>query len=166
MTDNPESDPDNFPMLDGRMNVALEGSTLEAAGVVIPYSRTLIVTARRLMAIGDSTLYGQAVIIAQTGSEVAVAKAIAQVFHGKDLSKFWTEARIKSNLGNERDAKIYKAVTGDPLAGAPTVAERKKATELRNSAVHKGLRIEKAAAEEAIDVFSRIVDHVESFPSR
>jgi len=108
--------------------------------------------------------YQEAVILAQTGAELFIEQAFDRLFRIRDLEYLRKEVERllgnNFNLGHDKVASLYEALSGDDIRQRKIWSEYKTHTELRNDVVHHGREVTAAEAERSLDVVGRLIEHV------
>jgi hypothetical protein len=113
----------------------------------------------RLFANGD---FGVALIVAQTACEVVVERAMQKAFDAKKIPELdGPIRRFKPySLAQDRNRKLYTALTGDDIGQAPFWSSYQKFVELRNKSAHNGESPDKDTTRTALDAAKDFVEHV------
>jgi hypothetical protein len=92
------------------------------------------------------------IVVACMAAEVLTEQVLSCAFKKRgieDLEASVTAFMTGNSLGNDRNRKLYVALTGDAIQDQPFWADYKRATEWRNQAVHSGHQLSMQEAETA-----------------
>ena len=112
--------------------------TFTANDTVITYPTALLTIAQSLI---DQGLFDIAIITSHMACEVAAERAFDAAYAAKNLETLGEaiDGLMNGfNLENEKRRKLYNALTGTELKKESFWSRFKKASEKRNSIVHKG----------------------------
>lgn len=127
-----------------------------------PYHRALVDTAKRLLADNEPAI---ALVTAHMACEIYVEQVMSAAFQKANLGVLEDavdELLPSRNLANKRVRDVYAAVTGDrQIQETPFWSKFKQSTELRNKAVHQGLRVSRDDADRACEVVAQVLEHLE-----
>jgi hypothetical protein len=141
--------------------VSLSASvTLTANDTVITYPTVLLTIAQSLI---DQGLFDIAIITSHMACEVAAERAFDAAYAAKNLETLGEaiDGLMNGfNLGNEGRRKLYNALTGTELEKESFWSRFKKASEKRNSIVHKGGHASKKEAEGALQSAKELITHL------
>jgi len=143
------------------------GTTRTWTPVPPPYHQAFLEAVGRLIVDGarDHMSYQLAVVLAQAACEVLVEQLLdAQISKVQPESvRDWIADRAKhrNDLSDERDRKLYSALTGDEInAGKGFWQEYTKHGKRRHDVVHAGKAISKEEAMHSYDTVRRVVAHL------
>ncbi len=127
---------------------------------VVTYPQTLLATSKGLL---DSGQFGISVVVAHMACEVSVERALSAAFASKGLQ--YLEDPVLDflngfNLGNDRNRKLYTALTGDQIEQQRFWPDFKASATRRNNIVHNGSIAEKVEAESSFNAASLFVAHL------
>jgi hypothetical protein len=127
---------------------------------VTSYPQTLLATAKDLL---DRGQFGISIVVAHRACEVATERVLSKAFAAKSLQ--YLEEPVLDflngyNLANERNRKLYVALTGDAIQEQLFWPAFKASATRRNSVIHGGKSIRKAEAEESMSAASALVGHL------
>ena len=127
---------------------------------VVTYPQTLLATSKGLL---DGGQFGISVVVAHMACEVSVERALSAAFASKGLQ--YLEDPLLDflngfNLGNDRNRKLYTALTGDQIEQQQFWPDFKASTTWRNNVIHSGSIVGKAEAESSFAAASSFVAHL------
>lgn len=127
---------------------------------VVTYPQTLLATSKGLI---DGGQFGISVVVAHMACEVSVERALSAAFASKALQ--YLEEPVLDflngyNLGNDRNRRLYTALTGDQIKQQSFWAEFKASANRRNDIVHSSCIIDKTEAESSYSAASAFVAHL------
>jgi hypothetical protein len=107
--------------------------------------------------------WGLAVIVAHTACEVLVERVISAAFIKKNI--VYLESLLKppskgNSLADDRNRRVYTAVTDDKIQDAPFWSRFKASAALRNRIVHAGKKPAESDAVEAVNAAAEFIEHV------
>ncbi|MHB8994187.1 MAG: hypothetical protein ACYC63_02940 [Armatimonadota bacterium] len=104
-----------------------------------------------------------AVVVAHMACEMAVEHAVAETLKAPEMARFEKLFPTLFNgygLNNEKNLKLYVALTGDQIISTPFWTDYRSSAELRNKIIHIGRLASREQAEQAHDVATQLVAHV------
>jgi hypothetical protein len=125
----------------------------------LAYPRYLMTVARNLIDQGQCSI---AVVVAHMVCEVATEEKLSEAFTSKGLQylKESVMAFVNGyNLATERIRNLYVALTGDEVHKRVFWSQFKDSAERRNHIMHKGLSIDKPAAEKSYKAVDDLLTH-------
>jgi hypothetical protein len=135
--------------------------TMRADATVITYPQRLLDVAKGLI---DAEQYSIAVVVAHIACEVAADRAFTKAFAAKgieDLEEPIGAYFSGSAISQDRNRKLYTALTGDEIQKEPFWEPYKRSVIRRNGVAHKGAIVGKPDAEETFAVATAFVAHLE-----
>ena len=113
----------------------------------------------------ESGQYSLAIIIVQTACEVATERCISAAFEAKGLGE--VEEAVSDllstyNLASQRNQRFYTKFTGDNIQRQRFWSAFKKAARRRHRAVHQGVVVGAAAAQESYEAGKALVDYLDA----
>lgn len=126
-----------------------------------PYHQTLMKTAHAN--VDDQPAV--AVVVACMACEIVTEQVISLAFKKRkieDLEGPVTSLVSGNSLTNDRNRKLYVALTNDQIHGQPFWQNFKECAALRNDAVHSGARISAEEARQACQTVLQVLDHLET----
>jgi hypothetical protein len=130
-----------------------------------PYHQTLMMAAHGSI----PTQPAVAIVVAFMACEIATELVISVAFKARsieDLEEAVTNFMNGNSLTNDRNRKLYVALTGDAVHEQPFWADLKECASWRNSSVHSGARISREQAAKACDTMVRVINHLEGVRKR
>lgn len=145
--------------LSAEVHVTVHVSTT-AELTVTTYPQTLLATCKGLI---DDRQYSISVVVAHMACEVAVERASSAAFRSKELQ--YLEDPVPDflngyNLGNDRNRKLYTALTNDQIEKQPFWQTFKESAKRRNDIVHGGSVVGQAEAESSYRATSEFIAHL------
>lgn len=137
-------------------------TTLDLPITVVPAFEVLMETSRRFVD-EDLGLFNIAVIVVHMAYEVVTERKFAQAFTAKNLQYLQgsvTDCLNGYSLANDRNRNLYVAMTGDEVHKAAFWSKFKESADRRNQIMHKGLSVDKAAAEESYQAAEKFIAHL------
>ena len=134
-------------------------TTLDLPITVVPAFEVLMETSRRLID-EDLGLFNIAVIVVHMACEVVTERKFAQAFTTKNLQYLQgsvTDCLNGYSLANDRNRNLYVVMTGDEVHKAAFWSKFKESADRRNQIMHKGLSVDKAAAEESYHAAEKFI---------
>lgn len=131
-----------------------------AIPAVTTYPRVLLNIVQSLI---DQGLFNIAIVTSHMACEVAAERAFDAAYAAKGLGALGEavdELMNGHNLGNERNRKLYDALTGTELKKEPFWPRFKSASEKRNAIIHKGGLANKQEAENALQAATGLITHL------
>lgn len=127
---------------------------------VVTYPQTLLATSKGLI---DGGQFGISVVVAHMGCEVSVERALSAAFASKGLQ--YLEEPVLDflngyNLGNDRNRRLYTALTGDQIEQQAFWADFKASATRRNNIIHNGSVVGKVEAESSHSAACTFVAHL------
>lgn len=143
--------------LEGHVTVHVS-ATAELTAVTYP--QILLATSKGLI---DAGQFGISVVVAHMACEVSVERALSAAFASKGLQ--YLEEPVLDflngyNLGNDRNRKLYTALTGDQIEQEGFWADFKASAIRRNHIVHNSSVVGKTEAESSYSAASAFVAHL------
>jgi hypothetical protein len=135
-------------------------ATATAELTVTPYPDVLG-TARGLL---DRDQFGIAVVVAHMACEVATERRLTEAFAAKgvpDLEEPVLGFLSGYSLANDRNRKLYSALTSDEIAAQSFWAAFKDSASLRNAIIHRGATATRAEAEKSLAAAAAFTRHVQ-----
>lgn len=134
--------------------------TATAEATVITYPQTLLAACQGLINDGQ---HGISVVVAHMACEVAVERSLSAAFAAKGLQ--YLEDPVLEflngyNLANDRNRKLYSALSGDNIEQQPFWLQFKASAARRNNIVHGSASATKAEAEKSFLAASAFVAHL------
>jgi hypothetical protein len=111
----------------------------------------------------DQGHFNIAIVTSHMACEVAAERALDAAYVAKNLEALGEAIdglMSGFNLANERHRKLYNSLTGTELEKEPFWSRFKKASEKRNSIVHKGGQAIKKEAEDALQAAKELITHL------
>jgi hypothetical protein len=111
----------------------------------------------------DQGHFNIAIVTSHMACEVAAERALDAAYVAKNLEALGEAIdglMSGFNLSNERHRKLYNSLTGTELEKEPFWSRFKKASEKRNSIVHKGGQAIKKEAEDALQAAKELITHL------
>jgi hypothetical protein len=130
------------------------------SATVTTYPEVLLSVARSLI---DASQHSVAVVVAHMACEVATERALGAAFAKRglqDLEEAIGELLNGYNLANDKNTKLYNALTGQSIEQEAFWPEFKKSAKLRNHIMHAGQIATAAQAEATHRATSALVKHV------
>ncbi len=127
---------------------------------VITYPNALLTIAKSLI---DQGHFNIAIVTSHMACEVAAERAFDAEYAAKKLDALGEavdDLMNGHNLGNEKQRKLYNALTGTELEKEPFWSRFKSASEKRNSIVHRGGHANKKEAEDALQAAMDLITHL------
>jgi hypothetical protein len=143
--------------IEARGSVSVSGT---ATLTLITYPTALLTIAQSLI---DQGHFNIAIVTSHMACEVAAERAFDAAYAAKNLATLGEaidEFMNGHNLGGEKNRKIYNALTGTKIENEPFWFRFKKASEKRNSIVHKGGQASKKEAEDALQAAKELITHL------
>jgi len=142
-------------------DITLSNLTARGDATAITYPQTLLDIAKGLI---DAGKFSIAVVVAHIACEVATDRAFTKAFGAKGLD--YLEESIGayfsgSAFSQDRNRKLYTALTGDEIQKEPFWVPFTRSVERRNRIAHKGAIVGKTEAEESLAVATDFVAHLE-----
>lgn len=131
-----------------------------AVPAVTSYPRVLLNIAQSLI---DQGLFNIAIVTSHLACEVAAERAFDAAYAAKGLGVLGEavdELMNGHNLGNERNRKLYDALTGTELKKEPFWPRFKSASEKRNAIIHKGGLANRQEAKDALQAATDLIAHL------
>lgn len=134
--------------------------TASAKISVITHPQTLLATCKGLIEDGQHAI---SVVVAHMACEVATERSLSAAFAAKGLQ--YLEDPVLDflngyNLGNDRNRKLYTALTNDNIEQQPFWPEFKVSTTRRNNVVHNSVSVSKSESERSFQAASAFVVHL------
>jgi hypothetical protein len=109
--------------------------------------------------------YGAALVIAQTACEVFVEVAIATILKSKGLESL--DQSLKDfvqnyNLANQRNRKLYVALSEDNIQRESFWNKYVTMVKLRHDVVHKGKQVTAQEGKDSFEVANEMIEHLEA----
>jgi hypothetical protein len=124
------------------------------------YPRYLMTVAQDLIEQGQFSI---AVVVAHMACEVATEEKLSKAFTEKGL-QYLKEPVIAFlngyNLATQRIRNLYVALTGDEVHNAPFWSQFTESATRRNGIIHKGLTVDKSAAEKSYKAVADLLTHL------
>lgn len=135
--------------------------TVSAEVTLVTYAQTLLATCKGLIEDGQ---YSISVIVAHMACEVSTERTLSAAFSSKGLQ--YLEDPVLDflngyNLANDRNRKLYTALTGDHIEQQSFWQAFKESATRRNRIVHGGSVIGPEEAESSYQAASAFVSHIE-----
>jgi hypothetical protein len=127
---------------------------------VVTYPQKLLAFAEELIRLGEHSL---SIVTAHIACEVATDRTFSKAFRAKGieyLEDSVSDLLPSNNLGNERVAAVYMAITGDIINQQPFWARFKESATRRNRVSHNGQSYGQADAEASLAVAKEFVAHL------
>lgn len=143
--------------LEGHVSVHL---TATAELTVVTYPQTLLAACKGLI---DDGQYGISVVVAHMACEVSVERALSTAFASKGLQ--YLEDPVLDflngyNLGNDRNRKLYTALTSDSIEQQAFWPAFKESATRRNNIVHGGKVVGQEDAQSSYEAASEFIAHL------
>lgn len=144
-------------------SVELRGAITVSGGVtatLVTYPMALLSIAQSLI---DQGHFNIAIVTSHMACEVAAERALDAAYVAKNLETLGEAIdnfMNGVNLASDRNRKLYNALTGTELEKEPFWSRFKKASEKRNSIVHKGGQAIKKEAEDALQAAKELITHL------
>jgi hypothetical protein len=135
-------------------------ATATAELTVITYPQKLLTECKDLI---DRGQYGISVVVAHMACEVAAERALSAAFASKGLQHL--EEPVLDflngyNLGNDRNRKLYTALTGDSIEQEPFWPAFKESSTRRNNVVHGSKIVDQAEADSSYQAARDFITHL------
>jgi len=127
----------------------------------VPYHQSLMTEARRLI---DEGQFNLAVIVVHMACEIATEQKLSEAFTTKELQYLQEPVMDFLNGYNlaaphNKTRNLYVSLTGDEVHKCQFWSKFKKSATRRNQIIHKGARVDKAAAEESYKAADALLAH-------
>jgi len=108
--------------------------------------------------------YQEAVILAQTATEIFMEQVFDRLFARRDIEylQLPVERLLYRNfsLGHDKVANLYEALSGDAIRRLPLWSAYKEHTELRNDVIHQGRAVDAGQSARSLESVRALIDHV------
>ena len=131
-----------------------------ASASVVSYPDTLLTMAQGLI---DNRQFGIAVVVCHMACEVTTERALSAAFDKKQIQYLQDSVLTLLNgfnLSNERNRKLYTALTGDDIEKQSFWQDFKHSATRRNEVIHKGKQVTLRDASETIKSARAFIQHV------
>jgi hypothetical protein len=111
----------------------------------------------------DQGHFNIAIVTSHMACEVAAERALDAAYTTKNLKTLGEaidDLMNGFNLANRKHRKLYNALTGTELENEPFWFQFKKASEKRNSIIHRGGQAIKKEAEDALQAAKELITHL------
>jgi hypothetical protein len=126
----------------------------------VPYHQSLMTEARRLI---DDGQFNLAVIVVHMACEIATEQKLSEAFTTKGFLELQEQVMAFLNgynlAANNKIRKLYVSLTSDEVHKCQFWSKFKKSATRRNQIIHKGVRVDKAAAEESYQAADALLVH-------
>lgn len=127
---------------------------------VITYPHTLLETCKGLI---EDEQFGISIIVAHMACEVATERSFSSGFLKTNIKHLETpilEFMNGFNLSNEKNRKLYNALTGDSIEKQPFWLGFKESAIRRNNIIHNGKQAKKKEAESTFHAANEIINYL------
>lgn len=134
--------------------------SVSAELTVVTYPAALLAASKSLISDGQPSI---AVVVAHMACEVAVERALSAAFAAKRLQQLEepvTDFMNGYNLANDRNRRLYTALTGDAIEREPFWSAFVESASRRNKIMHEGRTASRAEAEASHQAAVSVVTHL------
>lgn len=127
---------------------------------VTTYPQALLETCKGLI---DDNQFGISVVVAHMACEVATERSLSAAFSSNKIQRLESailEFMNGYNLANEKNRKLYNALTGEHIEQQPFWLDFKESAKRRNDIMHNGKKADKAEAEKSYRTAIALINHL------